>query len=1249
MVQTSPNAKKINPRDKSNFLSKIFFLFACTTFRKGYRKCLQEEDVYEIAKGYDSPTLSTLLENQWKNVKGNMKNRLFIALFKSFGGIYMAWGLLYLTAGSAFKISQPLLQGKIISYFAPDQTGVTVNEVCYYTGLLCLCLLLHTTVNHSYSFGIRQVVLKIKVAVTGLIYRKALSLSASFTSKDSSGQAITLITKDVEAFEHAMFLFHKLWVGIIQIFIVIYILYDQIGVSALVGVSAILLPLPVQGFIGQKIMNWKIRAGRNTDRRVKSTQEMLTAIRTIKMYTWELFFEKAIIALRKKEVFNLRILLYLKALILSIGILNAKLGLYFCIITYVALDNYITAEKAFVVTGCFATLQNNMTISIPLAIAYVAELKAALERITSFLALEEIGTRSVAKNFYSEKPYVNIRNATVKTEDGHVFINNVTIRFNNGLNLITGPIGSGKSTLLRLVLGELAETSGSVEVCGNVSYASQEPWLFPGSVKQNIVFNEPWNEERYKEVVRVSALRKDFEALPVGDMTCITDKGLNLSRGQKTRINLARALYKVANIYLLDDCLSSVDGQVGKHIFFECKEFLKREICILVSYQELFLRKSDNIIILKNGCLEFYGSYEGLKDGAEEDLKFTLNKCENLIDYHVTTEEIDEDERYPRSSPIDELNVYKENINEGAVSCDVYKTYVKAGGGVALFVFVLLLAVATQGILSWNDYFVSFWVDMEQEMSGFRYNQTTHSAEFKALEKSNKQIMILYSFVVLLGAVFTLAKSFLFYHFTCKASTNIHKLIIKKIINANMTFFNNNLSGNILNRMSRDLAILDERLPATLFYLLKVALLLIGSIVVICSVNPIFLIPSILFLVLLYYGRCLYIPTGRSIRRLEGSTRSPLVGHINSTLEGLATIRANAAEETMKSEFDKHQDVHNSVRYMNFATTEAFGFYLDAISTIYVICIVLTFLIWKTDTLVGRVGLAITQAFGWTKQIEWTVRQWAEIENLMTSGERVLEYQTISGEDTNGAKIKGWPSGGEIVFTNVSLRYNQDHKYVLRNVNLMIKSKQRIGVIGRTGAGKTSIISALYRLYDYEGDITIDGVNIKNVDVLFLRRRISIIPQDPVLFAGTIRSNLDPNEEFTDRELWRALDEVHLKRIVLDLEMRIYEGGTNFSVGQRQLISLARALLCDNNVLVLDEATANMDPHTDKLIQQIIKETFCNCTVITIAHRLNTIMDSDKILVMDSGKVVEYDAPEALLINRESVFYRMVQNNGTVQ
>jgi len=331
---------------------------------------------------------------------------------------------------------------------------------------------------------------------------------------------------------------------------------------------------------------------------------------------------------------------------------------------------------------------------------------------------------------------------------------------------------------------------------------------------------------------------------------------------------------------------------------------------------------------------------------------------------------------------------------------------------------------------------------------------------------------------------------------------------------------------------------------------------------------------------------------------------------------------------------------------MHLATTRAFGFYLDMMCAFYITVITLTFLFFKTDTLAGKVGLAITQSFSLTGLLQWGVRQWAELENQMTSAERVLEYTKIESEEKSGDKLKSWPNNGRIVYTDVNLRYSSNSERVLKEISFVVESKQKIGIVGRTGAGKSSIISTLFRMYEFRGTIIVDDVDINSVSIELLRSKISIIPQDPVLFSGTIRNNLDPYGEYSDKDLWDALEEVEMKKLVGNLNISISEGGSNFSIGQRQLLCLARAIIRNNIILVLDEATANVDPQTDSLIQRTIKKTFSDCTVITIAHRLHTIMDSDRVLVMDSGHAVEYDHPKVLLENKNGMFYNMVREAG---
>ncbi|KAK5646547.1 hypothetical protein RI129_005011 [Pyrocoelia pectoralis] len=373
-----------------------------------------------------------------------------------------------------------------------------------------------------------------------------------------------------------------------------------------------------------------------------------------------------------------------------------------------------------------------------------------------------------------------------------------------------------------------------------------------------------------------------------------------------------------------------------------------------------------------------------------------------------------------------------------------------------------------------------------------------------------------------------------------------------------------------------------------------------------------------------------------------------MIGYINATLEGLTTIRASRAQTILKKEFDTHQDLYSSVVYMNIITMRAFGFYIEITCALYIAVITLTFLFFKTDTLAGKVGLAITQSFTLTSLLQSGIRQWAELENQMTSTERVLEYENLTPEVATGQQLETWPKNGTIEFKDVNLRYSGETERVLKDLSFCVGSKQKVGIVGRTGAGKTSVISSLFRMYDYEGSILIDNVEIKSVAVKFLRSKISIIPQDPILFSGTVRTNLDPYFECSDKILWDSLEEVEMKHFFKTLDSVITEGGTGLSVGERQLLCLARAVVQNNNILVLDEATANIDPQTDNFIQRTIKRKFNNCTVITIAHRLYTIMDADLIIVMDAGKVVQLGSPKVLLEDKYNLFYNMVKESGIV-
>ncbi|XP_026465652.1 probable multidrug resistance-associated protein lethal(2)03659 [Ctenocephalides felis] len=487
----------------------------------------------------------------------------------------------------------------------------------------------------------------------------------------------------------------------------------------------------------------------------------------------------------------------------------------------------------------------------------------------------------------------------------------------------------------------------------------------------------------------------------------------------------------------------------------------------------------------------------------------------------------------------------------------------------------------------------------------------------------------------------------------------LHDNMFVGLTRATMRFFYKNASGRILNRFSKDIGAIDTILPMAFMdcIFVRYYLIIIGIFVLVGIVDYVLLIPTFFMGILFYVMRRVFLSTSRSVKRLEGITRSPVFTHVNATLQGLTTIRAFDKQKELSLEFDEHQNLHSSAFYMYLTTTRAFALWLDVVCIIYILVVTLSFLVLGNDHAPGgNVGMAITQVIGLIGMAQWGMRQTAELENQMTSTERVLEYTKLEPEPSletppSTNLPQPWPTAGRVEFKNVSLRYNPEEECVLKNLNISISGGEKVGIVGRTGAGKSSLLSALFRLTEHEGIIEIDGIDTKKLGLHDLRSSISIIPQEPVLFSGTLRGNLDPFSCASDDQLWKALEEVELKKVVSELTLGLYskmsDGGSNFSVGQRQLVCLARAILRDNKILVLDEATANVDPETDRLIQSTIREKFSHCTVLTIAHRLHTVMDSDKVLVMDAGCVVDFGHAYDLLTKGSEIFKNLVDQTGS--
>lgn len=800
---------------------------------------------------------------------------------------------------------------------------------------------------------------------------------------------------------------------------------------------------------------------------------------------------------------------------------------------------------------------------------------------------------------------------------------------------------------------------------------------------------------RYNTVVRRCALDRDFALFPHGDKTIVGERGVSLSGGQRARISLARAVYKRADIYLLDDPLSAVDAHVGRHLFESCLiGYLRNTTRILVTHQLQFLRDVDQIIILKNGAIAAAGNFDTLSaSGLDFATLLARDQEEEKPTPDPNTTDPDTDSVLQGSfrkrqmsihsvSSVDNLTATAPPAGEaearsaGAVGGRVYAAYLRAAGHTALVLLMLMVATLAQLLGSASDWWTSYWVNLEEShpvqtvasLQNTNMNSTialqaanniserlVQNAYYESAGLSRYDCIYIYTGMVIALVVVSLLRSFMFFTMAMRASTRLHNNMFSAITRAPMRFFHVNPSGRILNRFSKDMGAVDEVLPSALLDVLQIGLSLIGIVVVVAIVNYWLLVPTVAIGFVFYGLRIFYLSSSRSIKRLEGVTRSPVFSHLNASLQGITTIRAFGAQEALIREFDNHQDLHSSAWYLFIASSRAFGFWLDLVCVVYIAMVTMSFLVFGQSEYGGNVGLAITQAMGLTGMFQWGMRQSTELENQMTSVERIQEYSNIESEpplqsEPDKKPPPSWPEAGRIEFKHVFLYYAPSDPAVLNDLSFVVQPKEKVGIVGRTGAGKSSLINALFRLATIEGEIIIDGRETSQLGLHELRSQLSIIPQEPVLFSGTMRHNLDPFDEYPDQVLWRALEEVELKEAVTELpaglSSRMSEGGGNFSVGQRQLVCLARAIVRRNRLLVLDEATANVDPQTDALIQSTIRSKFAECTVLTIAHRLHTVMDSDKVLVMDAGRMVEFDHPHMLLQNADGILRGMVDQTG---
>ncbi|KAM0162850.1 hypothetical protein ACHAQE_001634 [Botrytis cinerea] len=874
-----------------------------------------------------------------------------------------------------------------------------------------------------------------------------------------------------------------------------------------------------------------------------------------------------------------------------------------------------------------------------------------------------------------------------------------------------------------------------------VAYCAQQPWLVNANIKENILFAAPLDEQRYRNVIIACALERDLDILDDGDETLVGEKGISLSGGQKQRISLARALYSNSKHVLLDDCLSAVDSHTAKWIFDNCIRgpLMLDRTCILVTHNlSLCVPHSRYVVCLENGRITEQGSADKVIASGKLGEEITKShpasalhsripsrvpssigeeSNETLIEDQPANGKPDDAKAKPKAKKSKEKkNAMTETKAEGGVKWRVLVLYLRAMGPWWFWVLAVMVfgvqqvgalganiwikqwanqydveAVRTKYHLSANSYIGNTISTIQvassklsQVQPYFDPNKTSIVAKF-APDVDVGYYLGVYALIGIACMLIALFRDFWLFFGSLTASWRIHENLMKAVTRAKFKFFDSTPLGQLMNRFSKDLEAVDQEVAPIAIGVMSCALAIVVTVALITAITPGFLIAGIFISAMYFFVGKFYLRSSRDLKRIESIQRSPLFQQFGETLNGVTTIRAYGDEKRFVRDNMLRINTHSRPFIYLWAANRWLSFRIDLVGDL-VAFFAGAFIVSSIGTIdAGSAGLSLSYAISFTENVLWMVRLYSMNEQNMNSVERIKEYLDVEQEAAEYIEetepAKNWPSQGSVEFINYTTRYREDLDPVLRNVSFKIRPLEKVGIVGRTGAGKSSLALALFRgLEAEEGKILIDEVDVGLIGLRDLRERITIVPQDPTLFTGTIRSNLDPFNLFTDEDIFTALRRVHLigavgtstapstpgvsrppsleslsgstttnKNIFLNLNSTVTESGNNLSQGQRQLLCLARALLKQPKVLMMDEATASIDYTTDAKIQETIREL--KSTIITIAHRLQTIVDYDKVLVLDKGEVVEYAHPHELLKKegKDAIFRGMCETSGDLE
>ncbi|XP_013401317.1 multidrug resistance-associated protein 7 [Lingula anatina] len=1249
-------------------------------FTADFENCVPDVNFSDISNNV--PCNNVRMHNSRKN-RGEVT--LLKALHKTFGTEYYLLGILKLMS-DAIGFAGPLLLNLLVS-FMENQTEPMYNGYIY-AGSLFISTFIGALLSTQFNYHVQVVGLKLRAAIITTIYRKSLQVNTVSMSGFTTGEVVNFMSTDTDRIVNFCPSFHQFWSLPFQIAVSLFLLHQQVGLAFLAGLGFALLLIPINRWLAIKIGKLSTAMMAQKDGRVKVMNEILAGIRVIKLYAWEDHFAEKIKTLRNAELKSLKGRKYLDAMCVYFWATTPVLIAILTFTTYSLMGHQLTAAKVFTSLALFTMLISPLN-AFPWVLNGLMEAWVSVKRVQAFMQLKELNLDGYyTKHSGHERDAMQIlqgnfswgsdeKESTADREPQQDSIqkHSKTLRLTD-INIsilkgqlvgIVGKVGCGKSSLLNAILAEMHRDGGSIAVASlshGFGLVSQEAWIQHATMKDNILFGKPFNARKYASVIAACALEEDLKILPAGDCTEIGENGVTLSGGQKARVALARAVYQDKDFYLLDDPLAAVDAHVASHLFFKCiLGLLRNKTRLLCTHHTKYLQHADIVIVMEEGRVVNIGHPVDILD--QLDLE--------LVQEEVQDKESAGDQSSSVCSTVDGALVQEEEKDTGIVKFHVYQAYWKAVGH-CLAPLILISLFLMQGSRNINDWWLSYWISHSHpnvtvdnssqppghsEVQGYSYTtvpSTVNDSVLRYAEDNVSYYLTVYGILAGANSLFTLARAFLFAYGGICAAMTIHKKLLSSILQASVSFFDVTPIGRVVNRFSSDVYCIDDSLPFMMNILLAQFYGVLGTVAITCYGLPWFMVLLVPLTIIYYFIQSYYRQTSREIKRITSVTLSPIYAHFSESITGLTTIRALRECARFKKENEVRLEENQQAQFAGIVAGQWLQIRLQMLGVVMVTGVAFIAVLEHHFQTVdpGLVGLAISYALSITNLLSGVVTAFTETEKQMVSVERGMQYI----EDVPSEKQEGildpppyWPIQGSLCFEQVYLQYRPGLPYALNGVTFETQPAEKIGIVGRTGSGKSSLFLAMFRMVEIsQGQITIDGIGIKHVSLKILRSNLAVIPQDPFLFSGSVRENLDPTQSCSTSELWTVLKRCHVDKAVEKmggLEAEVEEKGRLFSVGQRQLLCLARALLTRAKILCIDEATASVDAETDRMVQETIRDEFSDNTVLTIAHRINTVLNSDRVMVMNNGKIGEFESPKALLENPHSLFYGLVHGNQT--